>query len=163
MKDVTQFVATTGVETEDRVQVKFRAVLIYRFSSIGRIKKLTFITADAGAGTEMILFKKEHKPLILNGIKTQTRRTGKKRWKIGSVHLANTGFRKDDAFGRILITDVRREQLGSITEEDARKEGCDSVDAYKQIFQFIYGRWVPEEEVWVIDFELLEALTHENR
>jgi hypothetical protein len=34
----------------------------------------------------MILFKKEHKDLILADIKTQTRRTGNKRWNVGAIH-----------------------------------------------------------------------------
>ncbi len=106
----------------------------------------------------MILFKKEHKPMILSGVKTQTRRKGKKRWNVGSIHMAKTGFRKDDAFARILITGVREERLGDITDEDSRKEGYASIEDYRYIFQFIYGKWTPDETVHVVDFELREAI-----
>ncbi len=106
----------------------------------------------------MILFKAEHIPLILDGRKTQTRRTGKKRWTVGSVYQAKTGFKAEDVFAKLLIIGVRKERLGAITEADAQAEGCDNIEEYKQVFARIYGKWTPDEDVWVVDFERLEGL-----
>lgn len=70
----------------------------------------------------MILLKPEHVGPILSGQKTRTRRTGKKRWRIGSVHQCRLHYRAEP-FARVKITGVRREKLGDISEVDAKKEG----------------------------------------
>jgi hypothetical protein len=110
----------------------------------------------------VILFKAEHVPMIRSGRKTQTRRTWDKcRVKVGSVHIAQTGgFGKGaKQFARLLITGVRRERLGDITEADAKAEGYPTVSDYKNIFASIYGRWTPDEMVWVVDFERIKEVT----
>lgn len=103
----------------------------------------------------MILFKPKHIELILSGRKTQTRRTGKCRWRVGSIHQAKTNFKKGSKpFAFLRIVSVRQERLGDITEEDAKKEGYPSVEAYKEVFKEIYGRWDDDMMIWVIDFEV---------
>lgn len=94
----------------------------------------------------MILFKPEHVELILSGQKTQTRHTGKKRWRIGSVHQCRLNYR-GEPFAHVRITGVRREKLGAISEADAKKEGYPSVEAYREAFTRIYGFWDPDMEV----------------
>ncbi|MBE0448774.1 MAG: ASCH domain-containing protein [Actinobacteria bacterium] len=103
----------------------------------------------------MILFKPEHKDMILAGKKTQTRRVGKKRWKVGSIHQARLNY-YSEPFARLKITGVRRELLGWITNEDAEKEGYSCIAEYKQVFRRIYGFWDDMQEVWVIDFEVVK-------
>lgn len=100
----------------------------------------------------MILFKHEHVQPILDDRKTQTRRTGKMRWKVGSIRQAKTGFRKDDEFAKLRILAIRQEPLGLISEADAIAEGYDSVEDYKDAFRRIYGFWDDDMVVWVIDF-----------
>ncbi|NPV80716.1 MAG: ASCH domain-containing protein [Firmicutes bacterium] len=102
----------------------------------------------------MILFKPEHVEPILAGRKTQTRRVGKKRWNVGSIHQARLNYYAKP-FARIKILAVRQERLGDISEEDARREGYGSVEEYRKVFERIYGRWVPDEMVWAIDFEVV--------
>ncbi|MGB9886282.1 MAG: ASCH domain-containing protein [Moorellales bacterium] len=103
----------------------------------------------------MLLFKPEHAELIVSGRKTQTRRLGRKRWKVGSVHQCRTS-RRAKPFALVRITGVRRERLGDISEEDVRREGYGSVEAYRKAFERVYGFWDPEAEVWVVDFEPVE-------
>jgi len=103
----------------------------------------------------MILFKREHVPMILSGRKTQTRRTGRCRWKVGTIRQAKTSYRKDSTFARIRILAIRQEPLGQISEADARAEGYNSVAEYQDVFRRIYGSWDPDMPVWVIDFELV--------
>lgn len=101
----------------------------------------------------MILFKKEHVEPILAGRKTQTRRTGKLRWKVGAVRQAKTAYNKDSEFAKLRIVAVRPELLGEISEADAIAEGYNSVEEYKDVFKRIYGFWDDFKVVWVIDFE----------
>lgn len=101
----------------------------------------------------MILFKEYHIKLILDGTKTQTRRVWKdQRMKVGSIHQIKTSFFNTDFFAKILITGVRKERLGDITEEDARKEGGYSVEQYKKVWETINGLWQDDLKVYVIDF-----------
>lgn len=101
----------------------------------------------------MILFKQEHVDLIQDDRKTQTRRTGKLRWKVGSIRQAKTGYKKDSEFANLRINAIRQEPLGLITEADALAEGYNSIEEYKEVFVRIYGFWDDELLVWVIDFE----------
>lgn len=105
----------------------------------------------------MILFKHEHVAPILSGQKTQTRRTGKLRWKVGAIRQAKTGYKKDSEFAKLRILAIRSERLGDISPEDAIKEGYNSVAEYIEVFQRIYKRWDPNEVVWVIDYEKVEG------
>lgn len=105
----------------------------------------------------MILFKKEHVDPILKGRKTQTRRTGRKRWKVGAVRQAKTDYSNESEFAKIRILSVHQEQLGDITEDDAVAEGCNSIEEYKAVFQDIYGHWDENSLVWVIDFERVDG------
>lgn len=101
----------------------------------------------------MILFKPEHVEPILSGRKTQTRRTGAKRWKVGSVHQARLNYYAKP-FAYLRIVSVRQERLGDISGDDAKREGYPTAEAYKEVFKRIYGWWNPDAEVWVIDFAI---------
>lgn len=104
----------------------------------------------------MILFKPEHVTPILSGRKTQTRRTGRLRWKVGAIRQAKTGYSRESEFAKIRVTAIRQEPLGAISHEDAIREGYESIEKYKEVFRRIYGYWNDELEVWVIDFERVE-------
>lgn len=102
-----------------------------------------------------MLFKPEHILPIQRKKKTQTRRTGKKRWSIGKIYQCKTSFKKgEEPFAYIRITSLRQEFLGQISDQDAKREGYPHVPAYKKIFKEIYGHWNPHELVWVVDFEV---------
>ena len=102
----------------------------------------------------MILFKKEHKEMILSGRKTQTRRIGKKRWKIGSIHQARLNF-QTPFFAKLRILDVYQEKLGDITESDVYAEGYDSIDEYFDVFRNLNGSVDLDELIWVVKFKLV--------
>lgn len=105
----------------------------------------------------MILFKPEHVEPILSGRKTQTRRLGKKRWNVGTIHQARqTMF--GEPFALLRVTAVRQEPLGDLTDGDAVREG------YGTRLEYLWAFWLinrladdPRElrrDVWVVDFEL---------
>jgi hypothetical protein len=60
---------------------------------------------------------------------------------------------------RIRITAIRREPLQAITEADARAEGVESVEAYRELWDSINNRkgarWPDNPWVWVLEFELV--------
>lgn len=107
-----------------------------------------------GAGN-MILFHPEHVQPILDGIKIKTRRLGKKRWKVNSVHKAKTFMISQDYFALLRILTLHREPLGAMTEKDAWDEGGYTLSGYKDEWEKINGAgsWDPVVMVWVVQFE----------
>lgn len=53
------------------------------------------------------------------------------------------------------ITDVYEQQLGNVTEQDARNEGFENLDAYKESITSIHegAVWVPKLTVWAHEFK----------
>lgn len=107
----------------------------------------------------MILFKREFVDPILSSAKTESRR----RWKRplvreGGVYWAATGFRREDRFAKLRVKYVRRQRLGDVTEEDAKKEGCSSLEEFREVWRRVYGSWDPDEEVYVVGFEVVLAV-----
>lgn len=106
-----------------------------------------------------MLFKKEFVKPIQNGRKTETRRTGKKRWIPGNLYWAQLNFAGSSRFARLRVTSVRQECLGDITPEGAYREGF--------IFQYEFMNWWekqygkkpdPRQLVWVVSFEVTEKI-----
>lgn len=111
----------------------------------------------------MILFKPEHIKPILDGQKTQTRRIWKKaRVKKGSVHKAKTKLFSKDYFALLKIKDVWKEEFHCLTDEDARKEGGYTREAYiRKFFEINPKLWELTDHgslpfnVWVVEFEVI--------
>ena len=114
----------------------------------------------------MILFKPEHAPLILSGRKTQTRRLGKKRWRIGALHKCYTRppfcTPPGQPFATVRIEDVRWERLANISDKDVRAEGYATRGEYFEVFRRINGIgevWhMRDYGVWRVSFAQVEAL-----
>jgi len=104
----------------------------------------------------MILFKSEYIESILNGTKTQTRRAGKKRWNVGSVHQCQTQlFKNNSVFAKVEILDVYEERLGDISESDAQIEGGYDRNTFAAVWARINGRYEPNLQVWVVKFKVV--------
>jgi len=105
-----------------------------------------------------LIFTERNIELILQGKKTQTRRIWKRiKVKKGGIYKIKRHIFSKKHYGLIQVTDIRKEKLGNITEEDAKKEGYGSVAEFKKVWEEIYGRWNPEQEVYVIEFKLLDG------
>lgn len=114
-----------------------------------------------------MIFSYENTQKILAGRKTQTRRkVGKPGkpcpYKVGRDYALQRGRGKHEE-ARILITHVRREPLGSILEEEAIAEGYGSREEFMEAFYKLNGGdrdggyCSDEQEVWVIEFELVDS------
>lgn len=76
--------------------------------------------------------------------------------KVGSTHQARTNMPwqgKEGHFADIRILDARQERLGQITAADAKAEGGYTLLGYRVAFERIYGKWDPDQLVWIIDFK----------
>jgi hypothetical protein len=102
-----------------------------------------------------MLFKPEHRPMILEGRKTATRRSWKTpRVKVGGIYKAKLQMLSKEYFTRIKVTKLYQQKLGNMTLEDVKKEGYDTHAAFKEIWIKINGSWDPELRPYVIEFEL---------
>jgi hypothetical protein len=111
-----------------------------------------------------VFFKPEHVEPILSGRKTQTRRTGRKRWNIGAVHQLRLNYEKSGHFADARILRVWQERLGDISDADAWAEGYDSIPDYQEAFFRIYR--VPDDPqahyealrlvLWCVEFEVVQ-------
>lgn len=100
-----------------------------------------------------MLFKRSLLALIIQGRKTQTRRLHKHQLKEGCIYpITDQWFAKPKA--HIKILKVYQQRLGDITETEARKEGFNSIEEFKQAWTQINGSWQPETTVTVYEFQL---------
>jgi len=124
----------------------------------------------------VITFDKRFVPLILSGIKTQTRRIWRHGPKVKEGRIYQARVRRfDPPFAMLKVKRVWRQKLGEMTNEEARAEGfvsrLDFVRAFIEINRLSY-EWaqtyegyyylIPPEtfemEVWAVEFEVTEIL-----
>ncbi|MEE3369246.1 MAG: ASCH domain-containing protein [Planctomycetota bacterium] len=85
----------------------------------------------------------------LQGRKTQQRRDGIYGYPGETFQLDGISF---------VIKDLRRQNLGEITEEDARCEGYPSLEMYRNLILRMHKgmTWEAEHPVWVHEFARVE-------
>lgn len=87
---------------------------------------------------EKIKFKKEYYQLISDGVKTQTLRLARKRLDIHEGDIVVAVFPGLDETLLIKITKVGYKQFKSLTLDDAKREGFDSLTDLKNELLKIY-------------------------
>lgn len=100
-----------------------------------------------------MLFKPFHVPLVLNKIKTQTRRFHCP-YKVGHLYLAKTKMLSHDYFAKVKILETWPQMLGMISDADCQAEGGYTQETFKQKWIEINKRYNPKQMVWRIAFEL---------
>jgi N4-acetylcytidine amidohydrolase len=94
---------------------------------------------------ERLVTLEEDVKKVLSGEKTATRRNGRYA-DPGEVMTLE---------GRDFVVDrVYSQSLGELTDDDARREGFENVEAYKQSILNIHPGmpWLPQMRVWVHEF-----------
>jgi len=99
-----------------------------------------------------MLFKRHHIRKILEDRKTQTRRTSRYKYKIGSRYSIRDRWFGEPQ-GHVIIKRRFEQRLGEISLEDVRKEGYDSLEEFRKAWIEINGSWDPEKIVTVYEFK----------
>jgi hypothetical protein len=94
-----------------------------------------------------------HEKLVvatLEGAKTQQRRDGVYGYPGEVFELQGVSFQ---------VTDLRRQTLGEMTDEDAQREGYPNLEMYKALILRMHPGmdWDLEHPVWVHEFKRVEA------
>lgn len=98
---------------------------------------------------ERLITKPQDIEKVINGQKTATRRNGRYA-DVGEIMKLNNH--------QFIVENIYTQKLGEVTEEDAKQEGFENLEAYKQsILSFHPGmKWAPKMEVWVHEFAPVE-------
>lgn len=114
-----------------------------------------------------MLFKPEHKQMILEGKKTATRRVWKKpRVKVGGIYKCKTKMLSKDYFAKIKVLRLYKQKLYAMKNKDAIKEGYSNLKEFEKVWIKINGNWNSRVTgnwngnliVDVIEFELVEGV-----
>lgn len=114
-----------------------------------------------------MIFREELAKAVMRGEKTATRRRmndnprspwfrEKCAYKVGQVFTINLG-RGITNIGKTRATAVYSQRLGEARSGDAWREGFRSLLAFRDGFARINGGFNPDEEVWVVEFELVPS------
>lgn len=94
---------------------------------------------------ERLVTLEEDVKKVLSGEKTATRRNGRYADPGEVMTLEGLDF---------VVDRVYSQSLGELTDDDARREGFENVEAYKQSILSIHPGmpWLPQMRVWVHEF-----------
>ncbi len=101
-------------------------------------------------------FKKELAIRIIQGKKTQTIRKNPE-LKVGRIYSVQIGPKPPIAY--IKITAKREITLGELTEEDAKREGFETLEEFKEYWTSILRLpWNVNEKYYAYKFEIVEII-----
>ena len=102
----------------------------------------------------LLKFNKEYYPLILKGEKTQTLRNKNKRLTVNETVKAI--FPGTDHELLIRITNTGYKQFKYLDEEDAKREGYQSLKELKKDLLDIYPLMIWSDRLWYYRFEVVD-------
>lgn len=104
-----------------------------------------------------MLFKPEHKDMILSGRKTATRRLWSRPMvKVGGIYKAKLKLFSKDYFAKIKVIKLYKQRLGDMTQEDYVKEGYLWQYQFIDVWKEINRDYNPFGEVDVVEFEVVK-------
>jgi uncharacterized protein YqfB (UPF0267 family) len=86
---------------------------------------------------------------VLDGGKTMTSRNKSYGFEVGETVKLTCEY-----FALAEITGTDRKRLGDFSEEDAKLEGCKSLEEFKKVWIKLHGKWNPHKMVNVYKFKL---------
>lgn len=104
---------------------------------------------EKSCSIERLVTIKEDVKKVLDGKKTATRRNGVYAYP-GEIMMLEGQEVKIDA--------LYQQTLGELTDEDAVREGFETVEDYKQSILSLHPNmpWLPQMRVWVHEFSLVQ-------
>lgn len=106
-----------------------------------------------------LTMKGELVDLVLRGLKNTTIRLGRLKPKHRVVVLHGGG--RDVA--KIEITGVKYRRLGDLTDEDAKRDGFESLEDLLKALRKMYGKISLEEPVTILEFKVVKLLEPEPK
>jgi ParB family chromosome partitioning protein len=145
--EIIKKLAEKGLPIKERAQVIQKAIQEPERSVEEVIEEV------AEAPYEM-QFLAHEKKLIMDGKKTQSSRITIPDPKIRAGAIVYAIVR-EPRFADLRIISVERKKLKYYDEEDARREGYQTMDELRKMWQETYGEWDENELVYVVHFEKL--------
>lgn len=106
-----------------------------------------------------LMMKGELADLVVKGLKSTTIRLGKLRLRHKVLILHGGG--RDVA--KVEVTEVKYKKVRELTDEDARRDGFESLEALLKALGKMYGGLDPDETVTIIGLRVLEVLEPKPR
>lgn len=139
---------------EKRLPMKERAQVIEK-AALEPKRPLEEVIEEVVEAPSDLQFLSDDKQKILQGKKTQTSRTTipDPKMKIGAtVHAVI----QEPRFADLRIVSIERKRLRYFNEDDAKNEGYDMLEEFKQKWQEVYEEWDESQLVYIIHFEKLK-------
>ncbi len=139
---------------EKRLPMKERAQVIEK-AALEPKRPLEEVIEEVVEAPSDLQFLSDDKQKILQGKKTQTSRTTipDSKMKIGAtVHAVI----QEPRFADLRIVSIERKRLRYFNEDDAKNEGYDMLEEFKQKWQEVYEEWDESQLVYIIHFEKLK-------
>ena len=139
---------------EKRLPMKERAQVIEK-AALEPKRPLEEVIEEVVETPSDLQFLSDDKQKILQGKKTQTSRTTipDPKMKIGAtVHAVI----QEPRFADLRIVSIERKRLRYFNEDDAKNEGYDMLEEFKQKWQEVYEEWDESQLVYIIHFEKLK-------
>ena len=110
-----------------------------------------------------IRFADKQVPKIISGEKSCTRINIPCPWTVGQVITAFQAVEDSDRpFALLKVTSVSEQKIGDMTEEDANKEGYESLLKFKEAWTDLHGQVNDADVVWAVGFELVKTIDEEE-
>ena len=139
---------------EKRLPMKERAQVIEK-AALEPKRPLEEVIEEVVEAPSDLQFLSDDKQKILQGKKTQTSRTTipDPKMKIGAtVHAVI----QEPRFADLRIVSIERKRLRYFNEDDAKNEGYDMLEEFKQKWREVYEEWDESQLVYIIHFEKLK-------
>jgi ParB family chromosome partitioning protein len=139
---------------EKRLPMKERAQVIEK-AALEPKRPLEEVIEEVVEAPSDLQFLSDDKQKILQGKKTQISRTTipDPKMKIGAtVHAVI----QEPRFADLRIVSIERKRLRYFNEDDAKNEGYDMLEEFKQKWQEVYEEWDESQLVYIIHFEKLK-------
>ncbi len=112
-------------------------------------EKIDTIVREVKEKLPTLPFQLKHAEMIKNGTKTQTSR------KSIDVRLREgTPFEVWTCYTTASIDRIQRKKLGDFTSDDAKREGYNTLEEFKEVWKGLHGRWDDNETVYAIQFSV---------